>query len=202
MSTVVGLTGQSGAGKTLVSRVFEDNGFGVINCDTVARNVTETGSACNKELSKYFPTCFDEKLELDRHALGSIVFSHRDKLDILNRIIFRYIRELIDENIAELSKDHSFILLDAPTLFEAGADEQCDIIVSVTADSDIRLKRIIMRDGLDEDSVLKRFESQHSEDFFRAHSDYVIENNGDTADTIVQTKMIIDKIKEDNIGSN
>ncbi|SFC94014.1 dephospho-CoA kinase [Ruminococcus albus] len=197
MSVVIGLTGQSGAGKTLVSQVFEENGFGVINCDMAAREVTETGSECNRELADIFPECFSDDLTLDRRALGSIVFADRQKLDILNSVIFRYIDKLLDEKIAKYSIDYDYVLLDAPTLFEAGADKKCDIIVSVTADEDIRLRRITTRDGLDEASVKNRFASQHSQGFFEENSDFVIRNNGKSEDAVRQTIEIIDRIKED-----
>ena len=201
MSVVVGLTGQSGAGKTLVSQIFAEKGFGVINCDMAAREVTEAGSACNRELAEIFPECFDDKLVLDRRALGSIVFADRKKLDTLNTVIFRYIDKLLDEKIAQYSIDYEYVLLDAPTLFEAGADKKCDVIVSVTADEDIRLKRITERDSLDEASVKNRFASQHNQTFFEEKSDFVIKNNGKSEEAVRQTIDIIDKIKEDKIGS-
>lgn len=73
--TVVGLTGQSGAGKTTISDAFRKNGFEIINCDIVAREVTQAGNECCKELAKIFPDCFDDGFALDRRKLGEIVFS-------------------------------------------------------------------------------------------------------------------------------
>ena len=201
MSIVIGLTGQSGAGKTLVSKVFEESGFGVINCDMAAREVTEAGSECNRELAKIFPECFDDDLVLDRRALGRIVFGDREKLDILNDVIFRYINTLLDKKISEYSRNSGYVVLDAPTLFEAGADRKCDVIVSVTADEETRLRRITSRDGLDEESVRKRFASQHDQEFFERSSSYVIRNDDDSEDAVRQTLDIIDKIKEGKIGS-
>ena len=202
MSTVIGLTGQSGAGKTLISYIFEREGFGIINCDHIAREVTHAGSQCNNELAKYFPSCFDKDLVLDRRALGQIVFSDKDKLELLNSIIFKYIRKTIDEKTAELSRCCEFILLDAPTLFEAGADTQCDIIVSVIASEKTRLSRVIERDGIDERSAAQRFSSQKSEDYFKTHSDYIIINEGSRDDAAAQTEIIIKQIKEGKIGNN
>lgn len=199
---IVGLTGQSGAGKTMVSEIFREHGFGIINCDMVAREVTVKGSECNRELSKHFPACFDEELTLDRRALGSIVFSNREKLDLLNSIIFKYITQSIEEHIAELAAKHDLILLDAPTLFEAQADKLCDVIVAVTADEDIRLDRIMQRDGLEADAVIKRFSSQHTMEFFKQNSTYVIYNNGPAEDTVRQTKAVINKIEEDKFGTD
>ena len=184
--TVVGLTGQSGAGKTTISDAFRENGFEIINCDIVAREV--------KELAKLFPSCFDENYSLDRQKLGEIVFSDKNKLQMLNDTIYPFINKLIDEKIN--ATESEFVLLDAPTLFEAGADKLCSVIVSVVADFGIRLERITKRDGISAELAKKRFSSQHTMEFFKAHSDFVIENNGSVNDTFQKTCEVIETIKE------
>ncbi len=196
MSIVIGLTGQSGAGKTTVAEVFRLNGFVIINCDIVARQVTETGSECNKELAKHFPECFDNAYGLDRQKLANEVFSDNTKLKILNSIVHPHIIKIIKRRIEEFSKVCQYILLDAPTLFEAGADKLCDITVSVTADKNIRLKRIIDRDGISKELAEKRFSSQHSEEFFEEKCDYVIRNNGSPENAEKEALEIIKHIKE------
>lgn len=192
--TVAGLTGQSGAGKTTVSDAFKENDFEIINCDIVAREVTNVGSECCKELAKLFPSCFDENYALNRRKLGEIVFSDKNKLQMLNDTIYPFINKLIDEKI--ISAQSNFILLDAPTLFEAGADKLCSVIVSVVADYNVRLERITKRDGISAELAKKRFSSQHTVEFFKAHSDFVIENNGSVNDTYQKTCKVIEKIKE------
>lgn len=192
--TVVGLTGQSGAGKTTVSDAFKEKGFEIINCDIVAREVTNAGSGCCKELAKLFPSCFDENYALDRRKLGEIVFSDKNKLQMLNDTIYPFINKLINEKIN--AAESEFILLDAPTLFEAGADKLCSVIVSVVADFDTRLERITKRDGISVELAKKRFSSQHTVEFFKAHSDFVIENNGSVHDTYQKTCEVIETIKE------
>ena len=182
--TVVGLTGQSGAGKTTISDAFRENGFEIINCDIVAREVTNADSECCKELAKLFPSCFDENYSLDRQKLGEIVFSDKNKLQMLNDTIYPFINKLIDEKI------------NATTLFEAGADKLCSVIVSVVADFGIRLERITKRDGISAELAKKRFSSQHTMEFFKAHSDFVIENNGSVNDTFQKTCEVIETIKE------
>ncbi len=113
--TVVGLTGQSGAGKTTISDAFRENGFEIINCDIVAREVTKAGSECCKKLAKIFPDCFDDGFALDRPKLGEIVFSDKARLQMLNDTIYPFINKLIDEKIN--ATESEFVLLDAPTLF-------------------------------------------------------------------------------------
>ena len=192
--TVAGLTGQSGAGKTTVSDAFKENGFEIINCDLVAREVTQTGSECCKKLAKIFPDCFDDGFALDRRKLGEIVFSDKARLQMLNDTIYPFINKLIDEKIN--AAQSRFILLDAPTLFEAGADKLCSVIVSVVADYDIRLERITKRDGISKELAKKRFASQHTVEFFREHSSFVIENNGTVNETYQKTCEVIKIIKE------
>ena len=172
--TVVGLTGQSGAGKTTISDAFRENGFEIINCDLVAREVTNADSECCK--------------------LGEIVFSDKNKLQMLNDTIYPFINKLIDKKIN--ATESEFVLLDAPTLFEAGADKLCSVIVSVVADFGIRLERITKRDGISAELAKKRFSSQHTMEFFKAHSDFVIENNGSVNDTFQKTCEVIETIKE------
>ena len=193
---IIGLTGQSGAGKTTVSKHFKNSGFYVINCDDVARNVTRQGSDCNKELVKLFPDCFDKNLTLDRQALAKIVFSNKVKLEQLNSTIFPHITADIKTEIEQLSDERAkFIILDAPTLFEAGVDKLCDCIISCVVERELRAERIAARDKIPLDLLFKRFNSQKTEDFFRQRSDYVIENNKDESAAIKQCNEIIDNIK-------
>lgn len=176
-SVIVGLTGQSGAGKTTVSDIFKEAGFGIINCDIISREVTVAGSECNKELAMYFPRCFNKKLKLSRKAMAATVFTSKTKLELLDRVIYKYIFAEIEKEINRLSENFDYIILDAPTLFEANADNICDYIVGVTAPRELRLNRIIARDGISEEMAMKRFSSQHTETFFIDHCDYIIEND-------------------------
>lgn len=193
--TVVGLTGQSGAGKTTVSEEFVKQGFAVINCDETARKAVEPNSECAKELEKKFPDLF-ENGKLNRKKAAAVLFSDRDLLDRYNAAIFPHINRLIENEIKRLVQSgHEYILLDAPTLFEAGADALCGYVVSCIADAETRLKRITERDGISEELALKRFSSQKSEEFFRERSDRVIENNGDIEAARDAAKKIAEQIK-------
>ncbi len=194
---VIGLTGQSGSGKTMVSDYLGDCGYSIINADLVARAVTMRGSACNRELRKLFPSCINEDLELDRRKLGSIVFNDKEKLELLNATIFPYINKLIDIEISEFEERGSkLVILDAPTLFEAGADKHCDMIISVVSDDTLRENRIIKRDNLTREQVSARFASQLPKSFFIKNSDYVIENDGSKEALLNSVKTLFDNIKE------
>ena len=195
---IVGLTGQTGAGKSTVSRIFSENGFRVINADIIARKVVEKGTPCLAEISDYFGlSILNADGTLNRKALAEIVFTDRAKLETLDTIIYPYITGEILRLIRKYSAEgEKFILLDAPTLFESRADDFCDIIISVLADADIRLKRITARDNISEEQARQRMNSQLSEDFFISHSDYIIKNNG-LIDAVAEiSKEVSDKIRD------
>lgn len=177
MGKVIGLTGQTGAGKSAVRELLEKSGIACIDCDRVAREVTAVGSLALKALCEVFSEeILTPEKALDRRKLGSIVFSDREKLELLNKTIFPFIIDEIKKKIAESSGD---IVLDAPTLFESGCDKLCDMTVAVVADKEIRLERIVDRDGISKTDAENRINSQLCEEFFRENCNVIIENNGD-----------------------
>lgn len=197
MSIVVGLTGQTGAGKSTVSRIFEEDGFGIINADIVARQVMEKDSPCLAEVTEMFGNgILNADGSLDRKKLAGIVFTDSAKLEILNTITYPYITGEILRRINELSDmGKDFILLDAPTLFESRADDFCEIVISVLADTVLRKQRIISRDGLTPEQAQNRMNSQLDEEYFISHSDYTINNNGTTENVCAIAQELADKIR-------
>ena len=176
---VIGLTGQTGAGKSTVSKVFVQNGFRLIDADAISRHVVARGSHCLADLQE----CFTDAIltpdgELDRKVMAPIAFSDHRKLEMLNTIMYPYIVGEILRMIHRFSQqNHKLILLDAPTLFESRADDFCDLIISVVAKPELRMQRIMERDHISEKAAQQRMEMQLTEEFFRLHSDTVLENN-------------------------
>ena len=204
---IVGLTGQTGAGKSTVSRVFADNGFAVINADSIARLVVEKGSKCLDEISDYFGSgILNPDSTLNRKALAKVVFTDRCKLDSLNTIIYPYITGEILRQIKRFSENgEKLILLDAPTLFESHADDFCEIIISVLAEPETRKLRIIERDGITSQQAENRMNSQLDAEFFISHSDYIIDNDDSIENVNAISREVSDKIKDiyyDRINSS
>ena len=176
---VIGLTGPTGAGKGCVADLFAAFGLPVLNADRIYHTLLIPPSPCLDELADHFgKEILTESGTLNRKALGAIVFSNADELATLNTITHHYVMAEIRKRLEQLRKDEALAaVIDAPQLFEAGADRDCNVIVSVLADPALRIDRIMRRDGIDAEAAVKRVSAQKSDAFFRAHSDYVIENN-------------------------
>lgn len=195
MSIVIGLTGPTGSGKSSVSRIAEDFGFQVIDCDKTAREATEKGTAGLKALV----SAFGEEIllpdgNLNRKALAAKAFKNKQSTELLNKTILPYIAELLKKQAA--GRD---TLLDAPTLFESGVNNICSKTIAVLADREIRLKRIIARDNLTLKEAETRINAGKDEDFYRARADYILYNNGDENAFLKRFSDILKEITGGNL---
>lgn len=174
---LIGLTGQSGAGKSTAAEIFTKNGMTVIDADALVAKIYETSPACLKAVAASFgQDIIRPDGALDRKLLAKRAFETKENTALLGEIVHPFV---IARTLRILKTLSGTAVFDAPQLFESNMDAVCDIIVSVTANEDVRLKRILGRDNVTEEQALERIRAQYSEEFFRCHSDYVIENNGD-----------------------
>ena len=200
----IGLTGQSGAGKGEFSRIFLEYGKSVcIDTDITARQVVEKGKPCLCELCEHFGTIIlDEDGNLDRRKLASIAFSDKEKHSSLNRITHFHIMKEIKEWLSDMEKCGTEIaIIDAPLLFESGADALCDITVGVIAPYDVRLERVMKRDGIDERNARIRLDSQPKDDFFKEKCTYIISNDKGIENLRENVAKLIDVICKKHLTS-
>ncbi len=176
---VIGLTGPTGSGKGMVAEQLRGFGLPVIDADAVYHSLLIPPSACLDELTERFgQEILTSDGILNRRTLAGIVFSDTAALNDLNAIAHRHVMEQIHRELERLRAENArAAVIDAPQLFEAGAERDCNIIVSVLADARLRMERIMRRDGIDAETASRRMSAQKSDTFFRTHSDYVIENN-------------------------
>lgn len=176
---IVGLTGQSGAGKTTVGKILSGLGCAVIDCDALTRDPEVYNVQCLMDLQNAFGNDIVLGGELKRGLLAKRAFATPESRKKLNSITHpRILNRLWDLIHAEQEKGKRVIVLDAPTLFEAGLDRDCARILAVTAPEDLRLERILERDGISEAQALLRVSAQHTENFYTGRADYVVVNDG------------------------
>ncbi len=194
---VIGLTGQTGAGKSTVSSAMEKCGCGIINADKIAREVVEPKTDCIKMLTNAFGCdIINQDGGLNRKKLAEKAFSSAENTELLNAITHPHILKLTKQRIAEyFSNGCKIVVFDAPQLFESGSDKLCDIIVSVTASQECRLKRIIDRDGISREQALARMKVQLSEEYFKEHSDYIINGEQDINTVAREAADFIEAVK-------
>lgn len=192
----LGITGGSGSGKTTVSDIFRKEGIDVIDTDIVARIIVEPGKPALDEIKEYFGQEYITPAgTLDRKKMAALVFSNPDKRLRLNEITHKYISQYVDEYIHNYTGD--IIGIDGAVLIESGIGEGCDYILSVIADKEERIKRIIMRDSISEETAKKRIEAQKNDDFYIENSDYIVYNNSKD-ELINQVCKIIKDIRSKN----
>lgn len=177
--SITGLTGMSGAGKSTAAKIFSERGFNVLDCDLLARNTTQDPRFLNELCLSFGEKLLNADGTLDRKKTAEVVFSDKEKNARYQSLIFPYITYKIMKAV-RCYEGEGGILLDAPTLFEAKLDMFCDNIVSVIASEEICVRRISNRDRITEDQARARLWAQHSAEFFKRSSDYVIENNSDS----------------------
>ncbi len=173
---IIGLTGQSGAGKSEASKVFKDKGFFVIDADKTAKEVYDTEPECIKKLQDEFGEDIALYGEIDRKKLASIVFSSKEALNRLNKIVLPYIVKQVHIQIKNAKTP--YILLDAPLLFESGLGDICSYTIGILAPYSQREKRILKRDSLNIDEAKKRLLSQPDDTYYIERCDFIILNDG------------------------
>lgn len=191
---IIGLTGPTGSGKSMVADIFEEYGYIIIDADEVAREAVELDSV-RRSISDVFGDDLYKDGCLDRKELSRRAFSSRENELKLNSITHGAIIELTKAKINEYTDDgKKNIMYDAPLLFEAGADSFCTGIVSVIADPDIRIRRIKKRDGLTDDEAKARISVQHEDSYYIDRSDFVIYNNSSQEELRKRTLEVLAEV--------
>ena len=173
---VIGLTGGIGAGKSTVSSVLEEYGATIIDADKLGHEVYEPGSEVNCAIRNMFgEDFFDEAGFLIRPKLGALVFSDASALQKLNSIVHPAIVKLAAERAARAD---GLVIMDAALLIEVGLHEICDEVWLVTVRDDVRIDRVMKRNGFTEQEVRDRINSQISDEERGRYASVVLDNSG------------------------
>lgn len=178
---ILGLTGPSGSGKSTFCKYLTDCGFACVDADEIARQALMPGSGCVFQLKAVFgDDIADSDGVVNRSLLASRAFSSKQGTRALNDITHPWVFLRALKQIKQLAEQgERLIVFDAPVLFESNSDVMCDMIASVIADRQKRLKRIMSRDNISEELANKRFAAQQSDEFYISKSDFIINGAGD-----------------------
>ena len=171
---IIGITGGSGCGKTTALNVIRDMGGLILDCDAIYHQLLKTDAQMLAAIDSRFPGTV-EKGALDRKKLGTIVFADENALLDLNAITHGAVKK---EVLRQLESNPKLAAIDAIGLFEGGLAELCDVTVAIIAPEKDRIARLMTRDGISEEYAKSRIAAQHTDDWFRAACDHVLENNG------------------------
>ena len=178
MMVILGITGPTGAGKTTALRVVEQLGGAVIDCDAVYHELLESDIALQSKLEELFGPLRGEDGAIDRKKLGTIVFGDPEKLELLNTVAQRATVERTRELLEEYrSRGRELVAVDAIALLESGLKDLCQATVAVLAPPEVRVERIMAREGISEDYAWARVRAQKPDDYFIKGCDYTLWND-------------------------
>ena len=197
---IIGLTGGIGTGKSTVSNYLKNKGCLILDADAISRQMTEKGQPALEDISKNFGShLIDEEGNLNRQALGNIVFNDKEKLDILQSIITNKVVENIDNNISRLKEERfeGIVIIDAPLLFECNMEGISDENWLVVANLETRLNRVAARDGLSREQILSRINNQMSQAEKEKLSNVILDNSGTLEELYNQIDSNLERINNE-----
>jgi dephospho-CoA kinase len=178
---LAGLTGGIASGKNSVAAILKGLGAKVIDADLLSRELVEKGMpAWQAIVDSFGPAVIKADGSLNRKALGEIIFADDEKRELLNSILHPKIIEEERRRICLIKKDapHSIVIVNAALLIESGNYKDMDKVIVLSADEDVILKRLALRDGLSPDEGRLRIKAQSSISEKLKYADFLVENNG------------------------
>lgn len=190
---VIGVTGGVGAGKSTVLEILKREYHArIIMADDVARDLMRKGGASYAPvLSAFGEEILDAEGEIDRKKLAAIVFEDEEKRSLLNSLVHPKVKEEILSLInGYYAEDAScLIVIEAALLIEAGYKDILDSLWFVYVEKEIRIGRLMRDRGYTRDKALSIMASQLSDEEFRSHADFIIDNSGTLAETAAQVAI-------------
>ena len=190
---IIGLTGGIGSGKSTVSKCFEELGIPVFYADTVAKNLYKSKEVVEavKNILKV-DKIVDDQGNLDRAMIARMIFNDNDKLIKVNELLHPLVKGEFYKWIA--LQQAPFCIREAAILIESGSYKDCDAIIVVVADLEHRIRRVMIRDGLEKKQVEDRISKQLSDEQRLTYADFIIDNNGTPDSLMNQVKKIYDQL--------
>ena len=196
MAIKIGITGGIGSGKSVVSRLLEIMGIPVYISDVEAKRITLTNEIVRRDLCTLVGQEIYQKGELNRSLLADYMFGHPERIKEVNEIIHPKVKEDFQQWSACLGAG-KIVGMESAILVEAGFRDEVDFLVMVYAPLETRIERAIKRDCSSKELIMKRIESQMSDESKREQADFVILNDGETP-LIPQVLKLISLLSKNN----
>lgn len=174
MQKSIGLTGGIGSGKTTIANYLASLGIPVYIADDAGKKVMQQQEII-KAIQQRFGSDIVEENQLNRARLAAIVFNNPDQLKELNAIVHPAVREDYKKWLEEHT-DAPFLVYESAILFESGSYKNFDYVITITAPLEVRVSRVLQRDNIEREQVMKRINAQWSDEQRVSKSDFVIEN--------------------------
>lgn len=197
----VGLTGSIAVGKSFVCDCFRILGCHVLDADEISRQVVEPGTEGLARIVREFGTAvLQPNGELDRKALGKIVFADESKRQLLNSIVHPLVMESQDGWLARLEKSDpdGIAIVDAALMIESGGYRRFDKLIVVWCDPAIQLTRLMARDNLSEIEAKKRINAQMPQEEKKHFADHLIDTSGDVGSVRRRVREVFDQLRSNS----
>ena len=185
----IGITGGIGSGKSFVCSLFAKKRISIFHADETAKEISDRPEVRKEIVAAFSDSVLTPNNTLDRKKLASIVFSEHGKLHTLNSIIHPLVFLEFETWKKSLPRLDRFAIAEAALMFESGMDQKVDYVLSVVAEEDLRIKRVMERDHVNRDLVISRMANQLPTQELIEHSDFVIHNNGPKEETAVKVSF-------------
>ena len=193
-STLVDLSRTPYRGKTTALMELERQGALVIDCDAVYHELLASNTAMLAEINARFPGTIEDGV-LQRKKLGAVVFADAAALDDLNAITHRYVRAEVRARLRAWARQGGTVAaIDAIALIESGLAELCTVTLGVTAPREVRIERLIAREGVTRAYAEARIDAQKPNEWFAKHCSYVLDNVGTLADFQDRCHQLIQEV--------
>ncbi len=182
---MVVLTGSIATGKSSTCNFLKREGYEIVDADKIAKEVINKGA-----IEALFGPKYIKNGDIDREALGNLIFKDAKKREILNNYIHPLIREKVYKIVAKLERESKRYIVDIPLYFEGGGYD-ASIVALVYCPKDEQIKRLIQRNDLNIDEAIRRVEAQMNIEEKREKADYIIDNSKGLGNLEAESKKFI-----------
>jgi dephospho-CoA kinase len=177
----VGVTGGIGGGKSSLCSYFASLGYPVLYADDISKEILSSNKKIKNDIIKTFGSEAYLNSKLNVKFLADKVFNNPSAVKKMNAIVHPAVIGRIDKETKILLKEHSIVFVEAALIYEAKIEDKFDYVIVVTADEDIRKKRL-KKKGINEQEFERRSKNQISEETKKKKADFVFENNNDESE--------------------